>query len=184
MSATAPILELKGILKDYPGVRAVDYVDLVLMPGEVHALVGENGAGKSTLIKIMAGVVAPDTGQIQVRGQPVEIESGQDSYQLGLSFIHQELNLVDYFNVMENIFLGHKYPHKIVPLIDWKVLKRKAEEILDQLQVKIPLKAPVSYLSAVDRAMVAIARGFAVSGEIYFMDEPATALTDIEKEKL
>ncbi len=182
--ADVDVLKITNLGKSYPGVQALKGVNLSFRKGEVHGLIGENGAGKSTLIKILAGVVKSDTGEVFVGGQSVEIKNSEDASQAGLCFIHQELNLVDYFNVMENIFLGHKYPHKIIPLIDWKVLKRKAEEILEQLQVKIPLKAPVSYLSAVDRAMVAIARGFAVSGEIYFMDEPATALTDIEKEKL
>jgi len=177
-------LKLINLGKSYPGVQALKGVNLSFRKGEVHGLIGENGAGKSTLIKILAGVVKPDTGEVYVGGQSVEIKNSENASRAGLCFIHQELNLVDYFNVMENIFLGHSYPLKIGPIIDWKVLKRKGEEILEQLQVKIPLKVPVSYLSAVDRAMVAIARGFAVSGDIYFMDEPATALTDIEKEKL
>ena len=177
-------LKIINLGKSYPGVQALKEVNLSFQKGEIHGLIGENGAGKSTLIKILAGVVSSDVGEVYIGGSKAEIKSSKDASRAGLCFIHQELNLVEYFNVMENIFLGHEYPLKCGPFIDWKVLKRKAEEILEKLQVKIPLNIPVSYLSAVDKAMVAIARGFAVSGEIYFMDEPATALTDIEKEKL
>jgi len=177
-------LKIINLGKSYPGVQALKEVNLSFHKGEIHGLIGENGAGKSTLIKILAGVVSSDVGEVYIGGSKAEIKSSKDASRAGLCFIHQELNLVEYFNVMENIFLGHEYPLKCGPFIDWKVLKRKAEEILEKLQVKIPLNIPVSYLSAVDKAMVAIARGFAVSGEIYFMDEPATALTDIEKEKL
>lgn len=177
-------LNITNLGKSYPGVQALKEVKLSLQKGEVHGLVGENGAGKSTLIKILAGVVKPDTGSVRLGGRPVEIKCSKDASHAGLCFIHQELNLVTYLNAMDNIFLGHEYPRRIGPLVDWKELKRRTEEILQKLQVKIPLNVPVSYLSAVDRAMVAIARAFAVSGEIYFMDEPATALTDIEKEKL
>jgi len=178
------VLKIINLGKSYPGVQALKDVNLSFQKGEIHGLIGENGAGKSTLIKILAGVVSSDVGEVYIGGSKAEIKSSKDASRAGLCFIHQELNLVEYFNVMENIFLGHEYPLKCGPFIDWKVLKRKAEEILDKLQVKIPLNIPVSYLSAVEKAMVAIARGFAVSGKIYFMDEPATALTDIEKEKL
>jgi len=184
MSATTPVLELKGILKDYPGVRAVDYVDLVLMPGEVHALVGENGAGKSTLIKIMAGVVAPDTGQIQVRGQPVEIESGQDSYQLGLSFIHQELNLVPYLDGAENIFLGRPYPQTRLGTVNWRELRARASDIMALLGASIPVDVPVGRLSPGDQAMISIARALAGEASIYVMDEPTASLASQEIERL
>ncbi len=177
-------LRLTQVKKSYTGVKALKGVDLSFNIGEVHGLVGENGAGKSTLIKILAGIVKPDDGEIRIKGNDVHIRSSNDATAYGLCFIHQELNLVSYFNAMENIFLGHRYPRKFGPLVDWKELKRKTGKITDALQVSFPLNVPVSYLSAVERAMVAIARAFAESGEIYFMDEPATALTDIEKKKL
>jgi len=105
MSLT-PVLEMKEIVKQYPGVRAVNSASISLMPGEVHALVGENGAGKSTLIKIMAGVVRPDEGEIFLNGSSIHLRNGSDAYKLGLSFIHQELNLVPHLSGAENIFLG------------------------------------------------------------------------------
>ena len=184
MSAAAPVMELKSILKDYPGVRAVDHVDLVLAPGEVHALVGENGAGKSTLIKIMAGVVAPDAGQIQMHGQPVEIRSGHDSYQLGLSFIHQELNLVPYLDGAENIFLGRTYPKTRLGTINWRALRARASDILALLGASIPVDVPVGRLSPGDQAMISIACAFVGEASVYVMDEPTASLTNQEIERL
>lgn len=178
------VLRIEGLVKQYPGVRALKGVDISFSSGEVHGLVGENGAGKSTLIKILAGIVKADEGTFLFDGTPAAITSSKDASKHGLCFIHQELNLVNYFNAMENIFLGHRYPHRYGPLVDWKKLRNQAQEILDVLGIELPLEIPVLHLSAVQRAMVAIARAFAVKGSIYFMDEPATALTDIEKEKL
>ncbi len=177
-------LTVKGLSKSYAGVHALKGVDLDFEKGTVHGLVGENGAGKSTLIKSLAGVVKPDSGDILVNGKKIDIKTARDSSDAGLCFIHQELNLIDYFNACENIFLGHDYPEKPGRLINWRGLRKRTVEILDRLNMKIPINRPVSYLSAVERAMIAVARGFAVDGSIYFMDEPATALTDIEKEKL
>ncbi len=177
-------LRIENLKKSYPGVKALKGVNVSFNEGEVHGLIGENGAGKSTLIKILAGIVKADTGSFFIRDEEITIRSSKDSSSNGLSFIHQELNLVTYFNAMENIFLGHSYPRRFGPLVDWKALKKRTQKITDTLQVSFPLDRPVSYLSAVDRAMVAIARAFAVDGNVYFMDEPATALTDIEKEKL
>ena len=178
------VLEIRNLEKNFPGVKALKQVDLSFQRGEVHGLMGENGAGKSTLIKSLAGIIRPDAGEIYIKGKRFEIRNSKDAGNAGLCFIHQELNLVTYFNAMENIFLGHTYPRRLGPLVDWKILRDKTRNIMRQLQVDIPLDVPVSYLSAVDRAMVAIARAFAVDGDIYFMDEPATALTDVEKEKL
>jgi len=175
-----PVLQLKGILKEYPGIRAVNHASLELMPGEVHALVGENGAGKSTLIKIMAGVVRPDAGEIWLNGDQISIHSGSDAYRLGLSFIHQELNLVDYLSGAENIFLGRPYPKTLVGTVNWKKLYRQAQEILDRLGVHVPVNVPVCRLSRGDQSMISIARAFAGDAMIYVMDEPTASLTDEE----
>ena len=184
MSENVPILELKGIKKSYPGVHALKSIHLKISRGEIHGLVGENGAGKSTLIKILAGVTEADEGVILFNGRTVEIRTGREAHRLGLSFIHQELNLIPYFNCMENIFLGHSYPKKFLGMISWKKLRSKTLSILERLEVKTSLGIPVSRLSLGIQAMIAIARAFATSAAIYFMDEPTASLTDNEKEKL
>ncbi|MEW5960644.1 MAG: sugar ABC transporter ATP-binding protein [Chloroflexota bacterium] len=180
MSQVEPILQLKKILKDYPGVRAVNYASLELLPGEVHALVGENGAGKSTLIKIMAGVVQPDEGEIWLNGSPVHLHNGSEAYRLGLSFIHQERNLAPYLSGAENIFLGRAYPQNKWGGIDWSALYAQAQQILAQLGVHIPVDVPVRRLSSGDQAMISIGRAFAGEAAIFVMDEPTASLTDEE----
>lgn len=184
MNPDTSILELKGITKNYPGIQALKGIDLAFSGGEIHGLVGENGAGKSTLIKILAGVTEADRGVIYLKGKEVEIQSGREAHHLGLSFIHQELNLITYFNCMENIFLGHPYPKNFIGTISWKKLRARTSSILDRLGVKTSLDIPVSRLSPGNQAMIAIARAFATSASIYFMDEPTASLTDHEKEKL
>ena len=177
-------LELRGLIKDYPGIRALDRVDMTFGKGEIHGLLGENGAGKSTLIKILAGVVKADAGEILLHGKQQKITSGRDARRRGLSFIHQELNLISHFNAPENIFLGHPYPQTPWGTISWKSLRRKTCEILDRLDLDIPLTVPVKHLAPGERAMVAIARAFAESASIYCMDEPTTSLTEHEKQTL
>ncbi|RKX79420.1 MAG: D-xylose ABC transporter ATP-binding protein [Spirochaetes bacterium] len=177
-------LEIRGLDKTYPGVHALKNVSLSFRKGEIHGLIGENGAGKSTLVKILAGVVKADAGSIFINGNTAEIKSSRDARNLGLSFIHQELNLVDFLNACENIFLGHPYPRTPWGTISWKKLKQKALSILEKLGAKIPLNVPVLKLSAVNKSMVEIARAFAEEASIYFMDEPTTSLTENEKKRL
>lgn len=179
-----PVLELRGIVKDYPGIRALDHVDLNFRKGEVHGLVGENGAGKSTLIKILAGVINADHGEIFIHGKAQKLSSGREAHRFGLSFIHQEHNLVSYFNCSENIFLGHPYPKTLWGTISWKKLREKTQAILQQLDVNIPLNVPIKQLPPGEQAMIAIARAFAESASIYCMDEPTTSLTGHEKDAL
>jgi ABC-type sugar transport system ATPase subunit len=171
---------MQAIVKQYAGIRAVNQASLSLRPGEVHALVGENGAGKSTLIKIMAGVVRPDSGRILLNGQPVEFNSGSQAFNHGLSFIHQELNLVSYLSGAENIFLGRPYPRTPLGTIDWKKLHQRAEQILATLGVHLPVDQPVLSLSRGGQSMISIARAFAGEASIIVMDEPTASLTDEE----
>ncbi len=175
-----PMLEISGIRKSFGGVHALKGGSLSLQPGEVHALVGENGAGKSTLIKIIAGIQRPDEGKIVLDGRKVEIASGSDALRLGFSFIHQELNLVPYFNASENIFLGRRYPTNALGLIDRRELERRSAACLAQLDVELPLRQPVSRLSRGQQSMIAIARAFADEARLYVMDEPTASLTDHE----
>lgn len=175
-----PRLSVEGMQKSYPGVQALKGVDLTLETGEIQGLIGENGAGKSTLIKVLAGVVNPEAGRVTMEGEPVRLESAADARQQGLAFIHQELNLIEYFTAPENVFLGHPLPKKW-GLYSRNKVREAAARIFGELEVDIPLNEPVRYLAPGQRAMVAIARAFAQEASIYFMDEPSTALTAEEK---
>jgi ribose transport system ATP-binding protein len=132
----------------------------------------------------MAGVVHQDAGEMWLHGRPVEIRSGSDVYRLGLSFIHQELNLVPYLNGAENIFLGRPYPKRAWGLINWRALRASAEKILEQLGAHVPVDVPVSHLSRGEQAMISIARAFAGQAFIYVMDEPTASLTEQETANL
>ena len=127
-----PILRLTGISKQFPGVRALDNVDLNLFPGEVHALMGENGAGKSTLISIISGLLNPTSGKICLANEEVTFASAIQAQKAGISTITQELNLVPQLTVAENIFLGRE-PTLRVGLLDWRTIKRHASELLSEL---------------------------------------------------
>ena len=175
--------DLKSLSKTYPGVQALQKVSLSVDPGSVHALVGENGAGKSTLIKCLAGVVEPDEMELYIGGNRAVIRNAEDARKMGLAFIHQELNLIEFFTAPENVFLGHVLPRKY-GLLDRKTLRSRAKSIFDDLGVDIDLDEPVRYLTPGRRAMVAIARAFADEASVYFMDEPGTSLSPDEKKHL
>jgi ribose transport system ATP-binding protein len=178
------VYALKDITKNYPGVCAVDHASLSLLKGEVHGLVGENGAGKSTLIKIMAGVVHPESGHAYLNGESIPFYSGAAAFRLGLSFIHQEHNLVPYMSGAENIFLGRTYPTNRFGTIDWAGLNRRAASILLSLGVHVPVNVPINRLTQGDQSMISIARAFAGDAAIYVMDEPTASLTDDEIQAL
>ncbi len=187
MSATvtaSPFVSIQHVSKRYPGVLAVDDVSLDLFAGEVHGLVGENGAGKSTLIKLLAGATPRDSGEILVRGKPAALHHVRDATRLGLAFIHQELNLVPYFDAAENIFLGHAYPRRAWGGIGWRVLRARAQQVLDQLGADIPLDLPVSRLSPGQQTLVSIARALAANADLLVMDEPTASLTNQEIDHL
>jgi len=187
MTASAtetPLVSIQHLSKRYPGVLAVDDVSLDLFAGEVHGLVGENGAGKSTLIKLLAGAVPRDSGAILVRGQAAELHHVRDATRLGLAFIHQELNLIPYFNATENIFLGHAYPHTPWGGIDWRSLRARAQAALELLGADIPLDLPVSRLSPGQQTLVSIARALAARADLIVMDEPTASLTNLEIDHL
>jgi ABC-type sugar transport system ATPase subunit len=178
------LLSLHEIVKDFPGVRAVDHVSLRLGRGQIHGLVGENGAGKSTLIKILAGALPKDGGTMVWNGRLVELRSVRDAARLGLAFIHQELALVPYFDAAENIFLGHAYPVGRAGAIDWRGLRRRATALLDELGVSLPVDVPVARLSPGQQTMVSVARGLAAEAALVVLDEPSAALTEHEIQHL
>jgi len=185
---------MKGITKDYPGVRALDDVKLEVKRGEVHALVGENGAGKSTLIKILAGAVRKDEGDMFFDGANVEINSPQEAQRLGMSVIYQEFNLVPHLSVSENIFLGRDMTRTLLRILNRKQEERKAEEILSRLGVKLDPRTPVNRLGVAQQQIVEIAKALSADcltsfrgerrGLLIAMDEPSSALTEREIKSL
>src|ERR1700693_3599662 len=168
------LLEMQGIGKTFPGVRALEGVHLTVKEGQVHALLGENGAGKSTLIKILSGAYAKDEGQILFEGQPVEIRGPHDAQALGISTIYQEFNLARDLTVAENVFLGH-LPTK-GGRVDWSTVKARTREILDTLGVEFSVDAPISSLSVAEQQLVEIAKALNRKARILIMDEPSALL--------
>ncbi|WP_420396726.1 sugar ABC transporter ATP-binding protein [Nioella sp.] len=180
MTEKTPVLRLEGIVKTFPGVRALDGVSLTLLPGEVHALMGENGAGKSTLMKVLGGIYQPDEGQIIVDEQPVVMSGPLEAKAKGIVFIHQELSLATELSVAENIYLG-ELPRKRFGLVDWAQLEANTNEILKKLNVGFNAKTRVGSLSIANQQMVEIARALTVDAKAVIFDEPTASLTDAEK---
>lgn len=177
-----PLLQVREVSKQFPGVRALHNVNLTLHRGEVLAVVGENGAGKSTLMKILAGVQTPDSGGIQIDGRAVYIDSVNKAFDNGIALIHQELNLADNLEVGANIYLGRE-PHKF-GLIDRKRLNRNAQRMLERVGLDVAPTATVSTLSIGRQQMVEIAKALSIDARILIMDEPTSSLSSHEAEQL
>lgn len=180
-----PILRMSSISKLFPGVLALDSVDLEVFPGEVVALAGENGAGKSTLMKILGGVHQPDSGSIQVNGEEVVFHSVSEAIDRGIGFIHQELNVLDNLDVAENVFLGRE-PVWGGPLrlIDRKEIHSQADVYLKRLGLSVSSQKPVRELSIAQQQMVEIAKALSLNARILIMDEPTSCLTLTETARL
>ncbi|GIH73892.1 sugar ABC transporter ATP-binding protein [Planobispora longispora] len=172
--APAPILHMRGICKEFPGVRALSDVDFRLLPGEVHALMGENGAGKSTLIKVLTGVHAVDGGEITLDGAPVSFSGPLAAQQAGISTVYQEVNLCPNLSVAENILIGRE-PRRF-GRIHWKEVRRRAAAVLERLEIHVDVSAPLSSCSLAVQQMVAIARAVDVSARVLILDEPTSSL--------
>jgi ribose transport system ATP-binding protein len=179
------ILALLKISKSFPGVTALDSVELAVASGEVVALIGENGAGKSTLMKILAGIYQPDSGTVRIDGETTQLRSPRDAVRRGIAIIHQELELVDTLDVAANIFLGRE-PSRFGParLLDQKRLHAQTAEILEQLRAPISPGTPVARLSLAHRQLVEIARALSLKARILLMDEPTSSLTTTETDRL
>lgn len=178
-----PILVAKQISKQFPGVLALDHVDLELMPGEVHALVGENGAGKSTLIKVLAGQHPPTTGELFLDERLVHFDNPLQSQAAGISVINQEFNLIPQLSIAENIFLGRE-PQTLTGLIDRKTINAQAADLLRTLGMTRSPRLRVEYLSVADRQLVEIAKALSQEFRVMIMDEPTAALNSAEVERL
>ena len=175
------LLEVRNLRRSYPGVLAVDDVSMSLASGEILGLVGPNGAGKSTVIKMLAGAVRPEAGEILLEGEPVEFAGPLDATRRGLSFVHQELTDVPNLSVAENVLLGLKYPRWAGPLVNQRAMHRRAREIItESLQVDIDPTALMTSLSVAQRRLVMIARGLATDAKVLVLDEPTASLTNDE----
>lgn len=179
------LLELRGITKQYPGVRALAGVGLDVGAGEVHALLGENGAGKSTLMKVVAGTVRPDTGHMSVDGADVRLGSPEVARERGVGIVYQELSLVPTLSVMENVLLGRWPTRTQMGLVDWGRLREKAAGLLERVGLAdIDPRQPVEELGIATRQLVEIAKALAGEARVLLLDEPTSALSDPEAERL
>ncbi|GAA3816811.1 sugar ABC transporter ATP-binding protein [Sphaerisporangium flaviroseum] len=174
MDAPEPILRMSGIGKQFPGVKALDGVDFRLLPGEIHALMGENGAGKSTLIKVLTGVHDIDTGEIELEGRKVAFSSPLAAQQAGISTVYQEVNLCANLSVAENIFIGRE-PRRMGRIL-WKEMRRRASVLLRTLELDVDPAASLSSYSLAIQQMVAIARAVDIDARVLILDEPTSSL--------
>ncbi|AWS43452.1 sugar ABC transporter ATP-binding protein [Streptosporangium sp. 'caverna'] len=174
MARSGPILRMNGIGKQFPGVKALDGVDFRLLPGEVHALMGENGAGKSTLIKVLTGVYDIDAGEIELEGRRVAFSGPLAAQQAGISTVYQEVNLCSNLSVAENIFIGRE--PRSLGRIRWKEMRRRAAELLGRLDLDLDVSSALSTHSLAIQQMVAIARAVDIEAKVLIFDEPTSSL--------
>ncbi|WP_320823095.1 ribose ABC transporter ATP-binding protein RbsA [Reinekea sp.] len=177
-----PILQLQGVSKSFPSVKALDRVDLNVYPGKVMALIGENGAGKSTLMKVLTGIYQRDSGLITYQGAACHFNGPKDSQDQGISIIHQELNLIPELSIAENIFLGRE-PSRFGK-IQWQKLYADVQVLLDRLKIRHNPKTKLGSLSVGEQQMVEIAKAISFDSKVIIMDEPTDALTDTETDNL
>src|SRR5215218_7780813 len=177
-----PIVRLRGVSKEFPGVLAVDGVDLEILPGEVHAVAGENGAGKSTLMKILSQVERPSSGDVEISGERVEFHGPRYAQRLGVAMVHQEFALAPHLSVAENLFLGRE-PLR-AGFVNVREEKEKAGEILGRVGLKINSGRLVSSLSVAEQQRVEIAKALIIDARVVIMDEPTATLAEKEIEEL
>ena len=176
------ILEMKGIDKSFPGVHALDHVDLEIRKGEVLALMGENGAGKSTLMKVLTGIYTKDSGTITYEGKEVEFHSAREAQDNGVIIVHQELNMLGHLTVAQNIFIGREFKKGIK--IDDKKMNEEAQKLFDRMNVDIDPRETMSKLTVGKQQMCEIAKAISHDAKIIIFDEPSAALTETEIEQL
>ena len=172
------ILTMKGIDKSFPGVHALDHVDLELRRGEVHALMGENGAGKSTLMKVLTGIYTKDSGTITYEGKEVEFHNTHEAQEAGIVIVHQELNMVGDLTVAQNIFIGREFKKGI--MIDDKKMIRESQKLFEELKIDIDPRAKMSDLTVGKQQMCEIAKAISHKAKVIIFDEPSAALTEKE----
>jgi ribose transport system ATP-binding protein len=171
---------MEGIEKSFPGVHALSQCRFDLRSGEVHALVGENGAGKSTLMKVLAGIYPKDAGQIYINGQSVEIHGPRHAQELGISMIHQELNLMPHLTVAQNVFIGREPRRRMQFFLDDHALNRATQELFEMMHLNLDPRIKVADLTVAKQQMVEIAKALSHHSQVLIMDEPTAALTETE----
>ena len=181
---TTPLLRMVKISKAFPGVQALQDVDLTVQRGEILALVGENGAGKSTLMRILNGVYTADAGEIYWQGRAVTIHSPHEAQALGISMIHQELALIPYLDAGKNIFLGREPRGWLPGTVNWRKLYRQAQAELDALGLALSVRTPVRFFSIAQQQMIEVAKALSIEAQLIVMDEPTSSLTEREVETL
>lgn len=172
---THPLLEAKGLRKSFEGNTVLSDVDLSVLPGEVHAIVGENGAGKSTLIKILGGVYQPEAGQLLIGGVERRLRTPRDALAAGVVVIHQELSLAPDLSSQENIFLGHM-PLNSLGVVNQSEMRRQSQQLFDRLSVQIDPSRPAGELSVAQQQMVEIAKALSFDARVLILDEPTSVL--------
>jgi ribose transport system ATP-binding protein len=178
------LIQMEGIEKTFPGVHALSDCRFELLPGEVHGLVGENGAGKSTLMKILAGIYTKNAGTIRIRGETAEAHNTKQAQALGISIIHQELNLMKHLSAAQNIFIGREQKKRLPFLVDDKEINRKSEELFKLINLDLDSRALAGSLTVAQQQMIEIAKALSFNMDVLVMDEPTSALSDSEIEEL
>jgi ABC-type sugar transport system ATPase subunit len=183
MTENAYVLEMKNIVKNFPGVQALKNAELSVKNGEIHALMGENGAGKSTLMKCLIGIHPPTSGEIYFDGKLIENYTTADALQMGISMIHQELNPVEFRPIMENIWLGRE-PRNRFGLVDHKKMYEMSKEVLELIDLKEDPRTEMRHLTVAKMQMIEIAKAISYNAKLIIMDEPTSALTNREIDQL
>ena len=170
------ILEMRGISKSFPGVKALDSVDFTLRSGEIHALMGENGAGKSTLIKVIAGAYEKDSGSITLEGAPIHFKAPQEAQNNGIGTVYQEIMLCPNLTVAENMYIGRSHS----PIVNWKQMNEQGQRLLASLNIPARATQELSSCSLAVQQMIAIARAVDMDCKILILDEPTSSLDEDE----
>lgn len=178
------LLQTKQVSKQFGNMYALKDVSFQIQEGEIHGLVGENGAGKSTLIKILTGVYSMDQGEIIWSGQKVTITNPQQSREIGINVIHQDRNLIPSFNGIENAYLGLEYERKNRFSVDWSKMRKRVEEVANELGIEVDLNVPASSLTPPQKTLIEIIRAMMTDCKLLILDEPTASLTDKETEVL
>ncbi|MDR1905281.1 MAG: sugar ABC transporter ATP-binding protein [Treponema sp.] len=178
------LVQMEGIEKAFPGVHALNQCRFELLPGEIHALVGENGAGKSTLMKVLSGIYSKDGGTIKIKGNTMEAHNTRQAHEMGISIIHQELNMMKHLSAAQNIFIGREMKKNVRFLVDDAEINRKSAELFALINLNLDPRSRVANLTVAQQQMIEIAKALSFNSDVLIMDEPTSALSEAEVEEL